>query len=457
MKTTAIKHIPLLLVCAVFTLAGCFSAWEGDEAALTLHLGSSGSRSAADNFQPEDLYHKITISDASGGVVREKDIPPGEMTVQEILQPGRYNIEVIALVNPNGTLPVAAGTARNVNIRAGNNTVSINMEWYFTVTFDTDGGSLAGVETGYVVFIKDGGKVPPPPFDPTWEGHRFEGWFTDGGTNWNFNNDTVTGDTTLTARWVEDDKERFIVTFDADGGEFENGEEMRYVEIDKGEKITDPPPDPILEGFEFVGWFIDDIEWNFDNDTVSNNTTLTARWVKDGVERFTVTFNTNGGSFVDGTETEFSVEDGERITAPSAPTKDGYTFVGWFIDDIEWDFNDIVTEDITLTANWVEDSNTFIKIIFLEDMGAGVLEPSVDNFTIDKGSSTYDKTKTITIEGDYDYIQWFMWGQPMSQFNGESAITIDAKDYAEGRYQLTIVVWIGPTPYSAEITFTVTD
>ncbi|MCL2067905.1 MAG: hypothetical protein FWG99_10620 [Treponema sp.] len=127
MKITALKQIPLLLVCAVFTLAGCFSAWEGDEAALTLHLGGSGSRSAADNFQPEDLYHKITISDASGGVVRERDARRGEMIVRETLTPGRYDIKVEAFSDDN--VLVAAGSEESVRIKAGNNTVSITMEW----------------------------------------------------------------------------------------------------------------------------------------------------------------------------------------------------------------------------------------------------------------------------------------------------------------------------------------
>lgn len=67
---------------------------------------------------------------------------------------------------------------------------------------------------------------------------------------------------------------------------------------------------------------------------------------------FTVLFNSNGGSVV----ASQSVKDGELATEPTAPTKEGYTFVEWCSDialSTAWDFeNDVVTGDMMLYAKW---------------------------------------------------------------------------------------------------------
>ena len=63
----------------------------------------------------------------------------------------------------------------------------------------------------------------------------------------------------------------------------------------------------------------------------------------------TVTFNSNGGSAVASQE----VSNGGTASEPSAPTKDGYTFVKWQLNGVDYHFTETVTEDITLDAVWV--------------------------------------------------------------------------------------------------------
>ncbi len=68
---------------------------------------------------------------------------------------------------------------------------------------------------------------------------------------------------------------------------------------------------------------------------------------------FTVTFVLNGGT---GTETA-SVKNGQKVTAPAAPTKDGYVFEGWFTDaelmkPYKFDVNE--RGNVTLYAKFVE-------------------------------------------------------------------------------------------------------
>ena len=66
----------------------------------------------------------------------------------------------------------------------------------------------------------------------------------------------------------------------------------------------------------------------------------------------TVTFDSRGGTDVAAVD----CEPGEKLVAPEPPTREGYTFTGWYRDpnctDM-WDMSeDLVSEDITLYAGW---------------------------------------------------------------------------------------------------------
>lgn len=63
---------------------------------------------------------------------------------------------------------------------------------------------------------------------------------------------------------------------------------------------------------------------------------------------YTVTFNSDGGSSID----NIVVEEGKTIKEPTAPTKDGYKFLGWYIGNNVYNFGTEVTNNITLVAKW---------------------------------------------------------------------------------------------------------
>lgn len=51
-----------------------------------------------------------------------------------------------------------------------------------------------------------------------------------------------------------------------------------------------------------------------------------------------------------------SLKKSQTVYEPIAPTKEGHVFYGWYQGDKKFDFKTVITENITLTAKWVEDS-----------------------------------------------------------------------------------------------------
>ena len=74
------------------------------------------------------------------------------------------------------------------------------------------------------------------------------------------------------------------------------------------------------------------------------------------VESWTVAFNSNGGSACD---TKFVATSDGKLVKPADPTRDGYTFGGWFTDEActqAYDFSTPVTADLTLYAKWTKNA-----------------------------------------------------------------------------------------------------
>jgi uncharacterized repeat protein (TIGR02543 family)/pilin isopeptide linkage protein len=110
------------------------------------------------------------------------------------------------------------------------------------------------------------------------------------------------------------------------------------------------PADPTRTGYRFAGWFADaalTIPYDF-SQPVTGDRILYAAWTSTGHE---VVFDSGGGSAV---PSQF-VEDGEPAQRPADPTREGYSFCGWFADaalTIPYDFSLPVTADVTLYACW---------------------------------------------------------------------------------------------------------
>lgn len=137
----------------------------------------------------------------------------------------------------------------------------------------------------------------------------------------------------------------FTVTFDTNGGA-----NVTEREVENGSVVTQPT-DPTQDGYVFAGWYTDSaLTQAFDfASEITEDITLYAKWTELAVGTFLVTFDANGGSYVN----SIVVNEGNVVPAPANPTRDGYNFVAWNLGEAAYDFETAVTANITLVAEWV--------------------------------------------------------------------------------------------------------
>ena len=151
------------------------------------------------------------------------------------------------------------------------------------------------------------------------------------------------------------------------------------------------PENPTRDGYTFTGW-----EGYTENMTVTADTTFTAQWNQI---TYTVTFESNGGSDVESK----TVAQGGKVTKPTDPTRDGYTFAGWYSDaslDDAWDFDtDTVIGPTILYAKWLS-ANAGVSSVTVNGVTA-TLNDTTFIVTLPAGSSlpTADEIQIIPATG----------------------------------------------------------
>ena len=251
------------------------------------------------------------------------------------------------------------------------------------------------------------------PSAPTKTGYTFAGWYTNQSytTAWNFSN-AVTTDIIMYAKWTPNSLD---ITYD-----YNSAQQNVTVQANYDSQLTAPDA-PNANGSKiFSGWYKDSAftyRWDFSTDVVHEDMTLYAQWLTDPVD---ITFDSNGGTYVNGV----AVEKGATLTAPTAPTRDWYTFSGWYSDaglSTAWNFSNPVNADMTLYAKWI--SNT-VKGVFDSNGGSNVLEQ-----TILKGS-TFTKPSDPEKAG-YTFEGWFSDAGLTTAWNFSSAVNADTTLYAK--------------------------
>ena len=240
----------------------------------------------------------------------------------------------------------------------------LNRKTVLTVSYEVNGEVI---KTENV----EEGKTVVKPADPTKDGYDFLGWFL-GTEKFDFST-AIKENIKLEARWIsktDDNNKTHTITLNIDG-------KTEDVKTDASGVLSNIK-EPTKSGYKFLGWYIGDEKVDLSK-PFEKDVTIVAKWEKEKtdtdkknstteekptVTKYTVTFDSNGGSKV----SKQTIESGKTATKPSNPTRSGYTFKGWYLNGSAYNFSNKVTKNITLTAKW--EKNKVVSYVIEEVEGS---------------------------------------------------------------------------------------
>ena len=305
------------------------------------------------------------------------------------------------------------------------------------VLYAANGGQFVdGNETMQGVADADG-KLRQPP-TPTRDGYTFAGWYWhadySGYTDEQKAADkvdfgqAVTGQTvTMFAQWTKDEVQNETdVLYVANGGKFADGQEVQQGLTDSDGMMRQPMT-PTRDGYTFAGWYwVSDLsvlteeqkdlnKVDFTQPVTKPHVTMYAQWVKNQDE-INVLYAANGGQFADGNDTMQGVADSDgMMRQPAEPTREGYTFAGWYwvsdlsdLTDEQKDLNKVDfsqsiagKDHATIYAQWTKNADAQVEQITVK---------FVDNFNGTESSAEVKKGEAVAKPADPTYDGWTFEG-----------------------------------------------
>lgn len=211
-----------------------------------------------------------------------------------------------------------------------------------------------------------------------------------------------------------------VLTFDPAGGRLASGT-VTPVYAAKDSVIPAPKEPTNGNRNRFLGWFTgsksDSGEITYGElvdltQPVEESMDLFAKWQAFYLVKFELGY---GASFPEGVETSVQVDVGQQITKPADPTRQGYQFNGWVDEDgTPWQFETVVTEDMTLCASWERTPGAELPSVILHAETYGG-SPAPEDQVLPKaelmdGTAVPQPLGVPTLEGfafEYWYVDYF--------------------------------------------------
>lgn len=137
------------------------------------------------------------------------------------------------------------------------------------------------------------------------------------------------------------------------------------------------------------------------------------------IETCSVQFNTNGGIEME----QISIVCGGTIKEPDIPYKEGFDFVGWYLDGEEYDFLSKVNKNLVVEAKWnVQEGVKLVTVSF--DTNGGSKQ---DDIELKKG--TYLTKPVDPTKKGYSFVGWYLDGKEFLFISNpiDKNITLKAK------------------------------
>ena len=256
------------------------------------------------------------------------------------------------------------------------------------VTLDLGGGKLGNSSEDIQIIVKTGSDFTAPASDdltrPDGDTGNFFMWR---GSNGKFYvpGDSVPADVTaLTVQWTVP---TYAVTLHPNGGTINSGNVTGYT---YGVGATLPTADDMTNtGHTFKGWYVNE---NLTGSPVTaiggTGTGNKEYWAKWEINQYTITVKPENGK----ADITITQDYGTAITAPEAPTREGYTFMGW---DQEIP-KTMPAENITLKARWKDSEKPTGEIVigtnkwqeFLNELTFGLFFKDTQEVTINAADNS---------------------------------------------------------------------
>ena len=236
-------------------------------------------------------------------------------------------------------------------------------QWWPVVTFDANGGTWSSGEDMHYVKIQTDTEKVAAESTPVRNGYTFLGWYTDDGNRADFE-DTVFGPKTLYAHWAKNAAVTFRIvngTWSGGAAEDKTVSVVLYPQADgtaSGTLDASYVPQIMLPapGYENTagGW---EQTPNTDPNGITGDVTYVYRFGSTGggsssghSTRYTLHYESNGGTVYK----DERYSSGTKVTLDKTPTRESYTFTGWYADKALTDkiTNVKMTGNKTVYAGW---------------------------------------------------------------------------------------------------------
>ncbi|HJJ33790.1 MAG TPA: InlB B-repeat-containing protein [Methanocorpusculum sp.] len=402
-KTLIITITAALLLCAVLCTAGCVTKdqipddWLDftDDAPSVLH------------FEANETTVTLDSQGGSGGTASVtatygRPMPSATMpTKTGYIFNGYFD----AQSGSNQYYTADGSSARDWDKEAA--AATLYAKWtanQYTVTLDAKGGT-GGSSTVTATY-----DAPMPPATmPTLTGYTFAGWSPAVPATMPAEN------TTCVAQWTAN---QYTVTFDAQG----HGTAPAEEKVNHGGKVSEPTA-PTETGYTFGGWYKEAActnAWDFENDTVTGNTTLYAKWtvnqytitISDAIQfgtvtssassavmgtTITLTVTPNSGYQLKENSLEGTYSGSSKVTITNV-TENTYTFSMPDADVTVTAVFELIDKDITIDESGNAQVNEYaVPISDGEDVSVRVV--SATNLNREKGAHYKAQDETATPSG----------------------------------------------------------